>query len=213
MVRIDIRDASNLCVCLMTVALTAAVMASGCSDALPRVKPPQIDARAAAEGALAEFDADGDQTLRSTEACMGIQDQWERYDTDSDGQVSLDELQTRFAKWSSGDTGMMNLRAEVRYRGQPLRGARVEMIPYAFLGDDLQAAEGETDNYGYAFLAIPKANLPKSQQTNHGMQVGLYRVSISHPKQDLPARYHEDTVLSVDLSPNEANTGVRFDLP
>lgn len=191
-------------------AVVALALSWGCSGALPPVKPPSIDVEAAADGAIAEFDADGDGAISKDEACTGMSSLWPRYDQDADGVATRDELKARFEKWTSGDTGMMNLRAEVKYRGQPLDGAVISMTPYEFLGENVLAAEGQTDTYGYAFMAIPKDRLPKSQQLNYGMQVGLYRVSITHPDRNLPARYNDETELSVDLSPSEANTGVRF---
>ena len=195
--------------------MTLLLCSVGCSMALPRVKPPAIDAAAAAHGALAAFDANHDGAISKAEAqaaCSGIADNWDRYDQDGDGSVTQAELESRFQKWTSGDTGLMNLRAEVTFRGKPLPDATVQLTPYEFLGPNVLPAEGVTDRYGYAFLAIPKDRLPASQQATHGMQVGLYRASITHPEQQLPAKFNAETTLAVDLSPNEANTGVRFAL-
>lgn len=192
--------------------LSVGLLALGCSGQLPAVKPPSLDASTAAQGAMAAFDADGDGKLSKAEACMGISGSFDRYDTDSDGSATVEEVQARFEKWSGGDTGMMNLRVQVSHRGQPLVGASIEMTPYEFLGENFKPSEGETDSYGYAFMAIPKDQLPESQQLSHGMQVGLYRVAISHPERKIPAKYNDETELSVDLSPDEANTGVQFKL-
>ena len=192
--------------------LTMVATLTGCNGALPPVKPPAIDVDAAAQGALARFDADGNGSIEKTEACAGISSQWERYDEDDNGSLNSEELEARFSKWADGDTGMMNLRVQLSYRGQPLPDAEVTMTPYEFLGDQMLASEGTTDRYGYAFMAVPKANLPKTQQTNFGMQVGLYEVAITHPAIALPDKYNTATTLSVDLSPNEANTGVTFKL-
>lgn len=184
----------------------------GCSRGLPAVRPPSIDVDAAAEAALVEFDGNGDGTLAKDEVCTGIANTWDRYDTDADGSVSIDELKERFRMWSDGDTGLMNLRAQVTFRRKPLTRAQIEMVPFEFLGNNVLPAQGKTDRYGYSFMAIPKDRLPKSQHGTHGMQVGLYRVSITHPEIDIPARYNTATELTVDLSPTEANTGVKFDL-
>lgn len=194
------------------LAVVCVTGGAGCNRGLPAVRPPSIDIDAAAEGAMAEFDENGDGTLAKDEACAGIANAWDRYDLDEDGSVSVDELKERFRGWSEGNTGLMNLRAQVTYRRKPLTRARIEMIPYEFLGSNVLSSQGKTDRYGYSFLAIPKDSLPKSQQGTHGMQVGLYRVSITHPEIDIPERYNTSTELTVDLSPAEANTGVRFDL-
>ena len=86
------------------------------------------------------------------------------------------------------------------------------LVPYEFLGPNVHPAEGTTDRFGFAFMAIPKDLLPKSQQATHAMQVGLYQVLITHPAVELLAKYNEQTELSVDLSSNESNTGIRFAL-
>ncbi len=206
-----VRDHSQASVFCLFFPLAILALA-GCNGALPAVKPPAIDATTAAKGALAEFDADGNGTIEKAEACLGISSQWDRYDEDGDGSISGEELAARFQKWTAGDTGMMNLRIQLTYRGQPLPDAEVAMTPFDFLGEKVLASEGTTDRYGYAFMAIPKENLPKTQQTNFGMQVGLYEVAVTHPDIAIPAKYNTATELSVDLSPNEANTGVSFKL-
>ncbi|MFO0911642.1 MAG: EF-hand domain-containing protein [Pirellulales bacterium] len=190
------------------------LLIAGCSTQLPRVKPPQIDAAAAAEGAIRAFDKDGDGALSRDEsaACRGIQSAWGRYDRDRDGRVSREELTARFAEWGASDTGMMNLRVQVQYRKQPLPDAQVRLTPYEFLGDQFLAAEGVTDQYGYAFLSIPADRLPPSQQGIFGMQVGLYRATVEHPSIKPADKYAAQSPLSVDLSPAEANTGVSLEL-
>lgn len=185
---------------------------AGCFGGLPAVRPPSMDAVFAAEGAIAEFDVDKDGSVSKDEACLGISRTFARYDTDGDGQVTADEFQARFEQWTSDNTGMMNLRTQLTFRGEPLTGAMIQMSPYEFLGENFLASEGKTDSYGYAFMAVPKDKLPKSQQAVYGMQIGLYKVSITHPELKIPAKYNVETELSVDLSPDEANTGVNFKL-
>lgn len=197
---------------LAVASLVGLAVFTGCSGALPAVKPPRIDTAAAAEGAITEFDTDGNGSVSKDEACEGIRSLWARYDFDDDGSITAEEFATRFEKWTGGDTGMMNLRVQLTYRGQPMPDANITMTPYAFLGDQVLASEGITDPYGYAFMAVPKENLPATQQTNFGMQVGLFKVAITHPQVDIPAKYNDETELSVDLSPSEANTGVAFKL-
>jgi hypothetical protein len=187
---------------------------AGCSRQLALVKPPQIDAAGAAEGVLRNWDTDHDGQLSRSEAraCRGINDNWTRYDPNNDGQASRQELESRFAAWSSGDTGLMNLRVQVTFRKQPLTEAQVHLVPCDFLGPHFLPAKGTTDRYGYAFMAIPDDQLPASQRGTHGMQVGLYRVMITHPAIQPPDKYSEQSALSVDLSPAEANSGVSFNL-
>lgn len=199
--------------CLLCFA--AFISPLGCSLSLPPVKPPRIDTAAAAEGALAEFDIDQDGTISREEArthCVGMAESWDRYDTDGDDRIDKTELEQRFLAWSDGDTGLMNLRVQLELRGMPLTDADIRLTPFEFLGRNVLPATGTTDQYGYAFMAIPKDLLPDSQQATHGMQVGLYRVSITHPTVKLAQKYNQKTELSADLSAAEANTGIHFRL-
>lgn len=161
---------------------------------------------------MANFDQDADGSLSKQEACAGITNTWDRYDQDGDEAVTKEELAARFQQWSEDDTGMMNLLAEVKYKGQHIEGALVELTPYAFLGENFKGCSGKTDRYGFASIRIPKDQLPKSQQGVFGVQVGLYQVSITHPNKKIPAKYNDESELSVDLSPLEANTGLNFNL-
>lgn len=185
---------------------------TGCSSSLAPVKPPRIDVGEATDGMLAMFDTDQDGALSQAEgnACQAVAEQWERYDANGDGSTTREEIQARFEKWTAGDTGMMNLRAEVSWRGKPLPDAVVQLTPFEFLGEHVLPAEGTTDRYGFVFLSIPKDLLPASQQGTHGMQVGLYEVQVTHPNLKIPSKYNAETQLSVDLSPDEANTGIRL---
>jgi hypothetical protein len=186
----------------------------GCSSQLPRVHPPQFNAAEAAKQAVSRYDQDGDGVLTKPEAmaCPGIVGDWMTYDLDRDDKLTQAELQSRFQQWIDDDTGMMNMRAEVTWNGQHLEGATVKLIPLPFLGDNFHSASGTTDRYGYAFLSVDKRELPPGQQGIFGMQVGLYRVEITHPSVELPARYHSASELGVDLSPADANTGIVFHL-
>ena len=199
-----------------SLTLTAVLLCvlTGCYSNLAPVKPPRIDVVSATNGMLAMFDTDQDGALDKSEAnaCQALTDQWDRYDVDSDGSATREEIQARFEKWTAGDTGMMNLRADVYWRGKPLADAIVKLTPYDFLGDNVLPAEGATDRYGSVFLTIPKDLLPASQQGTHGMQVGLYAVQVTHPNVKIPSKYNTSTELSVDLSPHEANTGIRLSL-
>lgn len=207
-------QAAKLGRCVMLQRFAIIPLLFGCSTALPRIYPPQFDPRAATEKALAAYDKDGDQSLSKTEAtaCPGIERAWSVYDSDRDGNVSADELEARFRQWLDGDTGMMNMRAAVTWNGKPLTGADVKLIPLPLLGENFRPASGKTDRYGYAFLSIAKSDLPRSQQGVFGMQVGLYRAEITHPTIQLPDRYNTQSMLGVDLSTAEANTGIEFHL-
>ena len=198
---------ATLCIATMLIVAIA-----GCNQQLPAIKPPAIDASKAASAALEQFDTNLDGNIAKEEACAGMRKAWERYDRDSDGTVSFDEIERRFAEWGNSETGMMNLPTDVSFRGRPLANATIEMTPYEFLGDSFKPAKGKTDRYGTAFMEIPKEHLPKHLQMAFGVQTGLYRISITHPDVKIPAKYNVESELSIDLAPADSNARVRFDL-
>ena len=74
----------------------------------------------------------------------------------------------------------------------------MELVPESFLGDTLQPGEGTTNDRGMAkpvTVGAP-AGLP-------GVEFGIYRVRITHPEIDIPARYNLETELGLELSPLE----------
>ena len=192
------------------VALVTAALLVGCNRQLPAIKPPKIDVVAAANGAIAEFDTDGDGAISKSEACTGMRESWPRYDRDEDGVATAEEIQERFSEWGKG-SGMINLPIDVSFRGRPLPDAKIAMTPFEFLGDHFKPATGKTDPYGSAFMEIPREHLPKHLQMAYGVQTGLYRIEITHPNVDLRPKYNTETELSVDLK-SDSNVRVRFDL-
>ena len=78
--------------CTITLATFACLLNLGCSGRPATIKPPKIDAMAAAEAAMANFDQDADGSLSKQEACAGITNTWDRYDQDGDEAVTKEEL-------------------------------------------------------------------------------------------------------------------------
>jgi hypothetical protein len=93
----------------------------------------------------------------------------------------------------------------VQLDGRPLTDAKVLFEPESFLGDQVQAAEGETAAAGTTSVSIPKANRP-TPDTPPGLQLGFYRVRISKEvggKETIPARYNSETTLGQEVAPDD----------
>jgi hypothetical protein len=197
-----------VCVCLGVLA------GGGCSRTPPRVSAPAIDPAAAGRLAIEQYDANGDGLIQGNELSKapGLKSALENLDTNRDGGVSAEEIAERVTSWQQTGVGAMSLGCTVTYRGQPLPGATVKFVPEDFLGDEIQTATGQTDEFGRATLNVP-AN-PDVPGDAPGVQCGLYRVEITKEGADIPAVYNTQTILGQEVADDCAavRRGIVFDL-
>ena len=74
-------------------------------------------------------------------------------------------------------------------------------VPEDFLGQGVKAGTGTTVEDGTAMLSVPDADLPAALKGIQGMQLGMYRVKITHPQLQIPTRYNTETTLSKEINP------------
>ncbi|MEM8679454.1 MAG: EF-hand domain-containing protein, partial [Planctomycetota bacterium] len=169
----------------------------GCNDKPARIKPPAIDAKASAKQAIELFDADSSGSIDKSElaASPGLEAVLDKVDTDANGELSEDELQTKFQSMADSASGVLPATITVVKNGRPLQGVRVVLDPEPFFGDVIVPAEGETDLYGMAALRSPAVR--------GGMQLGIYRIRITkseNNKETIPAKYNAETTLGIEIS-------------
>ena len=188
----------------------------GCSRGPKAIRPPDIDGVAAAAAVMANYDTDRDGSLDGQElrAVPGLAAGLGVFDTNSDQRIQPTEIEARVDAWQAA--GLMTIRCDVRWRGKPLEGATVRYVPEAFLGDDIQTAVGTTNQFGIAYMSIPKDKRPAADAPG-GVQLGVYRVRISKlvdGKETIPARYNAETVLGQEISYDDpgVQSGIRYDL-
>ena len=80
--------------------------------------------------------------------------------------------------------------------GKPLDGAEVKFVPERFLGNRMIVATGKTDENGMARVSIPTSGQPSDPP---GVPQGFYRVEITKPGLDIPAKYNTQTVLGREV--------------
>jgi hypothetical protein len=201
-----------------TIGIGSIVACAGCWGRGPRVAPPKLDPEGIAEEAISTYDANQDGVLSKEELedCPGIRDSIELYDADSNGSVSAAEIQARAEKWVASRTALTTLPCMVTYRGRSLVGATVRLVPEVFMLDAIKPAEGVVDEFGRALPGIAPEELPEEQR-GAGMplvNVGVYRVMVTHPRVKLPSQYNSETTLGVEVASDNIETmnGVRLDL-
>ena len=93
--------------------------------------------------------------------------------------------------------------------GKPLAGAEVKFVPETFLGDDIKTASGKTNQAGMARLSVATT----SRADPPGVAFGLYRVEITKPGDNIPAKYNTETTLGQEVALDAPNIqNIRFDL-
>ena len=177
----------------------------GCSSRLPTLKPPKFDPESASAAAMEQYDENGDGKIDKDELKLapGINSSKEEIDGNNDGAITADELATLIQeRWLDAKGGIMRVAVEVSYRGRPLHGATITLEPEPFLADVLKGASGETDDNGYAPLAMAPEDMPH-KNVRSGAAPGLYLVRISKEvdgEELLPAKYNTATTLGMEVA-------------
>jgi hypothetical protein len=188
---------------LISVGLT--VFIGGCSGGPEGVKPPKINASSAAQQAIELYDTNHDGKLSQEELakCPGILISLDGYDTNHDKFVDQQEIQDHLEYLLRNGTGATQLACNVTYQGSPLAGAKVVFEPEPYLGNDIQTAEGVTNNTGAAGLGMPPEKAPAALKNMKLIQYGTFKVRITHPTIKLPPKYNTETTLGYETIPGQ----------
>jgi hypothetical protein len=181
---------------------TTMILVAGCSGKPGRVKPPDVDAAAAAASAVEQFDQNGDKSLATDElaACASLAYALPRYDTDRNNALSQNEIEAGIARWKEAGMGARSISFRVKLGDRALEGAQVKLIPEPFLDEAVLPAIGEAGRGGNGFLGMPLENRPRNAPNLPLVQPGLYRVEITHPTQQIPAKYNSNTTLGLEVA-------------
>lgn len=179
----------------VVVAAAAVGSASGCSKSPGRVETPEWDPASFSAKVIADFDTNGDAKLDRPEMTKapGLAAGAKLLDQDSDGAVTGEELARRFDLYAQHKIGLSARQLRLMYRGRPLAGADVRLVPETFLEGVIEPASGQTDLEGFVSPNAGVEGLP-------GMRSGYYRVQVTSPRVTLPAKFNDSTTLGVEVS-------------
>lgn len=197
------RHASARGVTRLAVAGAALTLAAGCASGPARVTAPRIDATWAASAAIRLCDRDGNGTVSPSEAAAspGLAAAFERIDTNHDGRLSAAEIASRIADWANHGVGIVAQPVQITWNGKPLAGGRVELIPEPYLDRWLKPAGSAIAPNGICNPSLPPKDLPQGLRT--GMHCGFYTVRITHPTLKVPARYDQESILGIEVLPDQ----------
>jgi hypothetical protein len=187
------------------VSLVLLLVAGGCSGSPQRVNPPEIDPSTAAAAAMETYDTDHDGKLSNEELmkCPGVLISMKKYDVNGDKAIDAAEFEQRLTQLLKNKTGATQLACHIVYQGKSLPGATVVLEPEPYLGDEIQAAEGVTSNSGMADVGMPAENAPEALKNLKLIQYGTFKVRVTHPTIQIPAKYNTDTTLGYETIPGE----------
>lgn len=178
----------------------------------PRLYPPAIDANAASNKAIEQYDANKDGVIdgKELEASPGLMAALAQIDTSGKKAIKAAMVAARIKAWQDSKLGRMSIGCTVLHNGKPLAGADVKFVPETFLGEALKTATGRTDQNGVAMISIPLTG----RQDPPGVAPGLYRVEITKAGENIPAKYNTQTVFGQEVALDAANIreGIKFKL-
>ncbi|MCA9231611.1 MAG: EF-hand domain-containing protein [Planctomycetales bacterium] len=182
----------------------------GCSGGPPALTPPDLQPESAADGAIALYDKDGsgDLSTEELEACPGVLGALGAYDQNDDKKVTRDEFVARLNRFASSRVALTQLIAIVYLDQRPLEGATVRLVPEPYFEGAIKPATCTTGQSGSGMLDVDDSELPSNQAGMVGVQLGTYRVEITHPEISIPAKFNVDTKLGYDSQPG--NLSVKF---
>ena len=187
------------------VGIMMVVLVGGCSGGPQRVKPPRIDTSAAATQAMELYDTNHDGKLSQEELakCPGVLISMDGYDTNHDKSLTKKNSAITWSILLKNGTGATQLACNVSYQGRPLAGAKVVLEPEPYLGNEIQAAEGVTTSYGAADVGMPPDKAPDALKSMKLIQYGTFKVRVTHPTINIPAKYNTETTLGYETIPGQ----------
>lgn len=194
---------SKLAPVAISAACAIAALATGCSGGPSRIAAPDWDPDGIADRILETLDKDANGSVSTEElaASPGLASGAKLIDTNSDGELSREELVVRFERYVASKGGVKPTTYTVLYKGRPVSGATVELIPESWLDGVIEPARGTTDDTGAVAPLIDDPNLP-------GIRLGFYRVKVTSPTTKIPERYSGDTSpLGVNVSTGDPDSG------
>ena len=205
-------------VCICGTILLSLCQLTGCLGGPAAIPAPDIRPKQASSKAFELHDEDDDGILSSKEleASPGLAYAAERADDDGDGGLSKSEIEAMVEAWREESVGLMTLRCNVTVGRRALAGATITLEPEPFLEGKIEPAFGLTDEFGDAYLTVPKEKRPVPDSPP-GVQLGIYRVKISkkeNGRETISAKYNSETTLGQEVAfgdPGVAN-GITYAL-
>jgi hypothetical protein len=200
---------------LCHIGIAVILGSAGCSQRPGAIRPPKVNASAAASAAIEQYDRNGDGKLAKDEwqASPALAAVATQYDKNGDSELTVEEIEAGIGTWQQTGIGARTVPFEVRWNGQPLAGATVRLEPAPFLGGAVKGASGQTSASGSGQFNMSSEDRPKNAPNMPLMQPGLYHVLVTHPSIKIPPKYNTETTIGIEVSSsNPGPEGVKWSL-
>ncbi|WP_425396999.1 hypothetical protein [Aeoliella sp.] len=178
--------------------LTLLIVLPGCGGNDIGISVPDYNPPSFAQAVVAAADADSSASLSKQEAASlpGIASRWDRYDTDGDGALTIEEIEQRAQKWVDRDVAIGVVGFKVMHQGRQISQVSVQLVPEEVHNGAILPGMGESQEHRDGYFHIPNDLKGEKWKDRRGIQLGLYRVEVSHPKLDLEL---ENDSLGLDI--------------
>jgi hypothetical protein len=179
---------------MLGVALSVTI---SCSKTPPRLNPPSIDASAAGDAAIKQYDANADGKISGEELdkSPSLKHAISRIDRNSDGAIDAGEITGRIKQWQESKLGRVSICCTIKRGGEPVAGAAVKFVPEKFLGDKIQVGQGTSNESGVANITVPI-----SGDDPPGVAPGFYSIEVTKSGEEIPAKYNTQTTLGMEIA-------------
>lgn len=187
------------------------LLQSGCSRGPAKIDMPSIDADAAGKEALKMYDANKDGKISGAELdkVPSLRNSLEHFQSTFDKGITASDITDRIKKWQELKTGRVSpVGCLVSRNNQALVGAVVKFVPEKFMGNSIPVCSGKTDQNGIAQISVPLKD-PKEQS---GVPPGYYKVEITKPGENIPAKYNTQTIFGAEVCSDLRMTDNLFDI-
>ena len=197
--------------------VTCVICLVGCDSGPKHPALTTFDVDEVAQLAMQQLDTESDGQLSRDElrASPGLLGALAELDTNRDRQLSFEELRARLQLYIDARVAIHTFPILVTKGGQPLVGATVKLFPEEFLAAVIEPAEGMTDDAGHVFPSIA-VDPELRERGTQGFRSGVYRVEVSkvddEGKELIPARYNVDSDLGLEIKMEEHMETIRIDL-
>lgn len=154
------------------------VLAMGCSRGPARIEVPDYSPDEIGAQVIAKYDNDSDGNLSADELTDvdSLKSAMKQLDTNGDAALSADEIATRIRFYQDHRAGLVSASCVLRRGGRPVAEAKVAYEPEEFMGESLVPAYGTTDDGGFTRMSVADEHKPGPAFT--GVQPGFYRIRV-----------------------------------
>ncbi len=183
----------------LAVLIVGVAFLVGCSRSPKRAQQPSFSSQAGAD-AIKMYDKDGDGAIIGDEMdrVPALRASIGSVDADKDGRITAQEIDSRVQHWRKSRIGEMPVACEVTLDGNPLANAEIIFEPESFAGTNLPSGSGKTSDTGSAGISLPADQLANPRFG--GMPCGWYKIRITCPDEDIPAKYNSETILGCEVA-------------